>query len=1193
VIPSDALKTLAERVGVTDTEFAVLSLAIDGKPMTEIAQALEINEAAARKRLGEVYRKFEITGSGPGKLPKLQQILVVQYQRQGQQQTVQPPTPEEHDAAIAVSQNPAQTWQHAVDGINVDFFYGRQHELAQLKQWMLSDRCRLVALLGMAGIGKTTLALELAKQLDSQFEQVVWQSLEAAPLLDGILTDWISLVSQEQETDLPDEAHRISRFLDYLTQHRCLLVLDGVEAIFQPDELAGHYRAGYESYGELLRKLGTTAHQSCVLITGREKPKDLVGLEGKKVRVLQLSGLDPGAGQKIFQAKGIFPNSPTEWQTIFEQYAGNPLALKIMSIAIQDLFGSIPEFLNQGTTVFGEIRDLLAQQFDRLSTLEQEILYWLAIAREPVPIQTLREDSVPLVSQPKFLEALESLGRRSLVERDKTGFALQPVVMEYTTERLIEQICEEIKTGEIALFNSHALIKAQAKEYIRDAQIHQILLPLREKLLAGLETETAVQDHLMQILAHLQSHAPLKPGYAAGNALNLFWQMRTDLTAHDFSSLTVRQAYLQDINLPKVNFAGADLAKSVFAEILGNILTVAFSPDGSLLATGDTDYKIRLWDVATGEQLSTWQGHEDWIRAIAFSPDGRTLASGSEDRTVRLWEITTSQCLTTLQGHQDWVRSVAFSPNGQWLASGSDDQVIQIWDLLTGACFQTLNEHTGQVRSVAFSPDSQLLASGSGDRTIRLWDVSSGKCLNSLQAHTRGVRSVAFSPDGQTLASGSSDKSARLWDVQTGRVLHILPGHMGWVWCVTFSPNGKLLASSSEDQTIKLWDVQTGAYLQTLYGHTGWVRSIDFNPNGQTLASGSDDQTIKLWDIDSGQRLKTLQGYARGVRSVVFSPDNRFLASGSDDRTVRLWSLKTRQCLVAVQEHTSQIWSVAFSLEGNVLASGSEDQSVKLWDVQTGQCLKTLQGHRDGVHSVAFSPDGQMLASGSADRTIRLWNLQTGEAIGTLRDHTGWIWSVAFSPDGKLLASGSGDLTVKLWDLATQTCLQTLKGHTHWIRSVAFSPDGQTLASSSVGRTVRLWDVKTGNCLNMLKGYSNGVRSVSFSPDSQTLASGSDDQVVRLWDIASGVCLKALHGHTSRVRSVAFSQDGKILASGSSDEAIKLWDVKTGEAIDTLKIDRPYEGMNITGAISLTPAQKITLIALGATDSQSPRRTSR
>ncbi len=1173
MITPEILQELAGRQGVSETEFEVLHRAITGKPMSVIAADLNIDAAAARKRLGEVYRKFGIAGKGPGKLAKLQQALM-----QAQQPI----------EAAHLTKRPD-------DGlIEVDAFYGRAKELADLEALVLGERCRLVEIIGLGGMGKTALSIKLAKQVYHDFDQVIRRSLRHAPPLKELLKDLLhNLVEQpDQLSQLQDTADLLDRLLLQMQHRRCLLVLDGAESILRSDELAGRYQDGYLDYSDLLTQVAQSDHQSCLVITSAEKTQEFTALEGQKVQAFHLQGLRGGEASSFLRARGASAEAEPDWPKLVELYSGNPLALKIAVVTIQELFGgSVSDFLAQGTAVFGDIRNLLEAQVNRLSKRERDILYWLAIYREPVAIAELRADLVPSVAQPRLLEALESLGRRSLVERDRALFSLQPVVMEYLAERLIEKMAEEIRTGHLQRFNGHALIKAKAKDYIRERQIRGLLQPLLRRLLAIFDQEERLKQVLLERIA-LQQQAPLRPGYAAGNTLNLLWQLGLPVNDCDFSKLTVRQAYLKDMRLHRVNFSGADLADSIFAEKLGSILSIAFRPDGKLLAMGDTDGHVRLWSVETGEQIATWQGHEDWVRSVAFSPDGRYLASGSEDKTIRLWAVETGQCLRVLRSHTSWLRSVAFSPDSRQLASGGEDKIVRLWDVETGSLLCELATHIRLVRSVAFSPDGKTLASGSDDRTIQLWDLATRTLVGTLKQHLQGVRSVAFSPDGKTLASGSSDRMIRLWDLASGECVRSLEGHRGWVWSVTFSPDGKYLASGSEDQTVRIWSLESQQEAnpsparpqsQMLSGHTSWVRSVAFSPDGRLLASGSDDQTVKLWDVNSAQRIRTLKGYARGIRSVAFSPDGQTLASGSEDQRVRIWDIANEQCLRSLDQHSERVWSVAFSPDGQTLASGSEDQTIRLWQVNTGSCLKILSGHSDGIHSVAFTPDGLKLASGSSDYSVQLWNVETGQPLGELPGHQDWVWSVAFSPDGKILASGSSDLTVRLWDVERQDCLKVLIGHHHWIRSVAFSPDGKILASSSVGRTVRLWNVQTGESLSLLDGFKNGIRSVAFSPDSRILASGSDDRVVRLWDIQSGQCLQELKGHADRIKSVAFSSDGATLASGSNDETIKIWDVTTGQALKNLCLPQLYEGMNITD-VNLTPAQKTTLIALGAID---------
>lgn len=447
----------------------------------------------------------------------------------------------------------------------------------------------------------------------------------------------------------------------------------------------------------------------------------------------------------------------------------------------------------------------------------------------------------------------------------------------------------------------------------------------------------------------------------------------------------------------------------------GRVNSVAFSPDGQLVASGSDEHSIRLWDVRTGKLLRTLTGHADRVYSVVFSPDGQLLASGSKDTTVKLWDVRTGRELLTLTGHSVrycegfWLYSVAFSPEGQILAS-SDDQAIRLWDVQTGKLLRTFPEGS---HSITFSPDGQIIASDSG----KLWDIHTGKILRTLTGNLPwGGYFVAFIPNGQFLAGGSLDGSLGLWDVQTGTMFRTLTKHSGSLYSVAFSPDGQFLAGSSEDQTIRLWNVRTGTILRTFTGHSGEVYSVTFSPDGQILASGSTDTTVKLWDVHTGKLLRTLTGYSRQVYSVAFSSDRQILAS-SEDYSIRLWDIHTGKLLRTLTDHSGRIYSVAFSPDGKFLVGGSSDRILRLWDVWTGTVVHSFIGHSDNVGSVAFSPDGQFIASGSDDHTIRLWDARSGTIMHTLTGHSDTIRSVAFSPDGRLLASASLDGSFKLWDV--------------------------------------------------------------------------------------------------------------------------------------------------------------------------------
>lgn len=1106
--------------------------------------------------------------------------------------------------------NPHQDWSSAVDS---SVFYGRETELAQLWQWVVAERCRVVGLLGIGGIGKSTLAVKAALQMQAEFEIVVWRSLANAPPFDELLSSLLKFLMPIYGEDpvVPTTlSQKFSKLMEYLRSRRCLLILDNAETILDSKQV-GHWRRGYENYGQLLRTVGDTPHQSCLLFTSREKPSEMGLMEGEPsvVKSLLLSGLTPDDGRAIFRQKGAFTGSGAEWHRLIHHYGGNPLALKMVAVTAQELFnGSIMEvlaYIAQGVFVFEDIRNLLDRQFDRLSKAEQKILFWFAIHREPVSIAEIRENAVDPASGQSVPNLINSLIRRSLIEKTDGLFCLQPVVMEYVTGRFIQQVCTEFETSELDIWRSHTLVRVHAKDYVREIQLRLIMQPVIERLLALFGSVSEIEGRSRQILAQQGQ----KPGYIAGNLINLLVQLHVDLHDSDFSGLVVAEADLRQVNLAGVNFQNADLAKSIFSETLAIATSIDISPDNQIVAVGDSSGRVYLWNITVTQLLATFEGHTGWVWSVAFSPDGKTLVSSGVDTSVRLWDVQSGQCLQVLTGHGGCVWSVAFSPDGQRLASGSDDLTVRIWNL-QGQCLQVMEGHTNSVYSVHFSPNNQTLASGSKDTCIRIWNAIDGNCLEVLRGHTDGVRCVRYSPDGQLLASGSYDLSVRLWsglpDVKVGsshldgqpdakqpdvRVLH---GHTNWVWSIAFSPEGDILASGSDDRTLRLWDVKDGNSINVIEGHTLDIFALAISADGQLLVSVGQDRVVRIWNLQ-GQSLKILRGCTSGIRSLSLSPNDRTLASRGQDETIHLWHLPLDDDLPPLHPAktfhiaTMAISSLSFSPDSQTVATNGQDGSIFVWDVLTGH-LNQWSGHDTPVWAAIFNPKGQTLASSSSDRTVRLWDVQTHQCLQVLRGHQNGIRAIAFDRDGQRLASGSFDRTIRLWDLQTGECLRILQGHTGGIHALAFyatdiNPSlgkGQHLASCGFDRTIRLWDLQAGACLQVLRGHTGVIYTLAITPNGQTLASGSDDHTIKLWNLQTGQCLQTLHEHTSWVTSLTFSNDGQIVLSGSDDRTIKLWDVATGLCMRTLTVDRLYEGMNIQGATGLTVAQTATLKALGA-----------
>ncbi|EDX82790.1 hypothetical protein S7335_1093 [Synechococcus sp. PCC 7335] len=1091
-----------------------------------------------------------------------------------------------------------QDWGEAPD---VSFFVGREAELATLRTWMLQDRCRLLTLLGMGGIGKTALGVTFAQQVQSAFDIVIWRSLRNAPPMETLLTQLVPLVSNQQDTQ-PTLAH----LLPHLQASRCLVILDNVEAILQPQSL-GQFCPGFEDYEQLLQLVGDASHQSCVVLTSREKPAVIATREGAElpVRSLMLSGLQTEA-DAILTAKGVSGSADLRHRLI-ETYGGNPLALKIVATSIQDLFDNdIEVFLTQGTVLFNGVRQLLDQQFGRLSPLEQTLMSWLAINREWTPIDTLQEDIIPPVTPYRLLEGLEALCRRSLIERQGGRYTQQPVVMEYVGDCLIESITAELTTAELELFVSLALVKTTVPEYVRESQIRLILAPIAQEFRRTFAAIAPIEQQLLRILTALRRSELQMGGYGGGNLVNLCCHLDLDLSGFDFSHLTIQHAYLRAKGLRHVNFRYTNLANSVFTQMIGLIFSVNFSPDGLLLATGDFHGEICVWQTTDYQKLATCQEPTGAAWSAAYSPvavafcpilspayGGRhLLASSAADGNVKLWDADTGKLLNTLSGHDNWVVAIAWSPDGKWLASGSHDQTVRIWELESGSVLHILSGHPSWIWSVAFSPDGRFLASSGEDQSIRIWDVVSGECIQTLWGHLDLVWDVAFQPhplaseeQSPLLVSASRDETIKLWDVSSGQCLKTLREHTAQIWSLNFSPDGNTLASTSADQTIRLWDTQHYRCQHICAGHLNGIRDATFHPNNQTFASGSHDKTVRLWDAKTGQCLRTLQGQTRNVIAMAFDPTGEYLVSSHADSLIRLWSLRTGNLQLTFSGHLSGVEAISFHPHEPLLASGSHDRTVRLWDSRTGACKQVWHEYKDWVRAVTFSPDGQWLATSSDEALLRLWHMKTGELFQLYPNsasRSNWIFELAWSPDSQILACGGCDQTIKLLNMATGTCIGTLEGHQGWAVAVAWHPHGQILASASLDQTVRLWDASTGQCLRIFDSRIDGRQSVAWHPEGQFLAMSGPDATIRIWDVVHSTWVKALSGQNSYIQSLVWRPCDRWLASGYADGEIALWDISSGNRIRTFIPERLYEGMNITGVTGISDAQRDALMQFGA-----------
>lgn len=607
----------------------------------------------------------------------------------------------------------------------------------------------------------------------------------------------------------------------------------------------------------------------------------------------------------------------------------------------------------------------------------------------------------------------------------------------------------------------------------------------------------------------------------------------------------------------------------------GWIQTIAYSPDGTLIAVGST-IGVWIYDAETGEELTLLTGQQIGEGRVVFSPSGQLLAScGNLDNAFCLWDVRTGRRVHKIIADKRGTRDVAFSPNGNVLATGQwSARSIRLWDVNTGSLLREFTGYNHSVNNVTFSPDGKTIV-GMSEAQVIFWDIETAQPIRRFTQPNARFYNMALSPDFQTLAIYGEKRTddKREWfiysyDVKSGKRKHIIELSVEGTQYLIFSPDSQLLLSSGWNSPIYVWDAQTGKRIDSFFagesrGVAGGICGWAFTPDGQTLALASLGGNIELWDANTFRFLSStnITGHPLLTYSVAFSRDGNTIASGHGDGSIRLWDADTGIFQRELIGHAGNVVSVVFSPTEPILVSGSYDRTIRLWPYNRstitisfggiGGALDVIRtGHLGVVNSIAMSPNGQMIASGSYDTTVRLWNVETGEHLHTFAEGNRDVQSVAFSPDGETLASSSD--AVRLWNVNTGRLLHTLRegdGHFFGGYRIAFSPNGKIIASTFehglVGVSklpddgIHFWDVQTGELVRTIRMSS--LQSLAFSPNGKIIAGGNILGNINLWDVQTATQLREFKG--GEVADLAFSPDGKTLASGGHDGTVLLWDI--------------------------------------------------
>ncbi|MEM9947411.1 MAG: AAA family ATPase, partial [Cyanobacteria bacterium P01_D01_bin.36] len=1203
-IPDDVLVQLARARRVSDGELKALKLALNQQKSKDIAKELGISEAAARKRLGEVYRKFGIKGKGPGKLVSLAKQLIVSADditskkadirsvrsvavrvedvlAEGQNRLlVREPTRENLRYRVPDSPKLA-TQYHWNDAPALNLFQGRRDAIAALKRWILQPATahKLLAICGIGGIGKTSLARKLAEDLNGYFEQVVWLTARKhqtpSELLQVLLEILPAAKSDRKSNNLPAEVlseidsaspkmvqRLITQLISRFSQQPCLVVIDGFEAVFKGyqdspaavdtlnaaemnqnstptfyasrQQQASLYRDDLKAYGDLFEALrqplaknllDTTPKQtnknlsarSCLVLTSREKPKELLSIpENDPLSVLYtLDGLKDHEAARMLSQFRL-QGRATDYKELVDRYYGHPMALRLAASAVKDMFyGRIRDFLDQEISVFDDLRSVLKTQFRRLSPDEIEVMYWLAINHVPCTLEDLQADIVSQDLKKNLLYILQSLERRFLVQ---------------------------VKQGEGGSFELHPIVE----EYVLNRFIREIFQDLIQGNLSLFNRHALMKADAEDSCRQFQKEAIVLPILERlRNYLKSLFQVD--------EYLNNRLNQFRENNAYRLGYAGGNFVNLMVELSQGKLSRKDFS-------------KLTIWQAyLQGTQLrevnftrcelnrSVFTETVSDVMALVLDEAAPVMACGDTHGMVHMWltslgsqQVGSQPSASTTLGvaagqkcaewsaHNGWVRSLAFLNNQSCLLTGGDDGTLKLWSLpafdqQTASQPRLLwkRDTPDWVHAITLNAAETVVAIG-GENKITLYDPASGHQICGFPH-----RAMAQPTTDSSAIDSSAYESSQLTVRSSVRSL-------------AFSPNGKWLASCGDDSVIRLWSVpskEISTLKETSWEpaaefaqHSDWVRTVRFSADSRQLLSSSDDGTVRIWslaDEDFGQHQVVCRESDR-IRSIAISSDDRLLAVGCDDCQVRLWDLQTRRLLETADTGRSRIGSVAFQQQGHklMLAAGGDRQTVMLWQVHTH--LEPIQASQDS-DADASETDAIEPLLGATARPVR-----------TYRGYTNGIRAVRFLGDQHIVSGGdSRDLSV--WSRVDGECKATLSMHQGRIWAIAVDTQNARIASASDDHTIGLWDANTGQCLTTFAEHTSWVRTVAFSKRGRFLASSGDDCTIRIWNTASGFCLKSLSYSTYWIHSVDFDPtNSRYLVSGGDDKIVRCWDRKEG-----------------------------------------------
>jgi WD40 repeat protein/DNA-binding SARP family transcriptional activator len=571
----------------------------------------------------------------------------------------------------------------------------------------------------------------------------------------------------------------------------------------------------------------------------------------------------------------------------------------------------------------------------------------------------------------------------------------------------------------------------------------------------------------------------------------------------------------------------------------------AYNPAGTLLVAADPGTTlsqstgtggVTLFDTATWEPVRSLVGHGTRTFATAYSPDGTLIATGDFAGTAILWESDSGEQVATLDTGSALTTHIEFHADGSELLTVNVAGLVKAWST-TGTLLAEF-VHSAVSTDAAYLPDDRIaVAVDDPGHGLYIWTDPNADPAGPL-AHPQGACAVETSPDGSILATGGSDGIVRLWDAATLEPGPVLEGHGGRVCGLAFTPDGSIIVSVSEDGTARLWDIASGESLLELAGHTAGVEHVAVAPDGRYVATGSADGTTRIWEITpEGSREALTVAAGMPAVAAAFDPAGARLAASFQDGSARIWNATTGNATATLDGHTNALWEIAFSPDGTSIVTVAQDGTARLWDSATGDTFHVLEGHVDQVFGAAFSPDGRYVFTGGFDGTVRAWDPATGAELGSIATGGRGVFGIDLTEDGAIVAAGGDSVT--LWNSVTGDLLHEIDdiGIT---TAVVFMPGDSVLLTGGTDGSLRMWSLDASpGLITELGGHNAAITSVVTDTAGSLIVSASSDGAIKVRD-SDGNEQFAIPG-IDTPGIVDVTADGRRLAIPAADGTVRVF----------------------------------------------------